>query len=277
MADNTVMATIYGKEFVQAYEQKQSLLRGTVTTEGEVKGDNFVFIIEGAADEATERGANGLIPYASDDQTSATCTLKEYHHLARKNNFNVYSSSVPQRKSMQNRGVISINNKTDSLILTQLATTTYSANGGSAIAGMAIGNLLEACAILDENKVPDDGERYGLLTPMAWAHAMKITQFSSGDYVPDRPFMRYTQWRTWNGVKWCRHPNLSGVTTSSASCFVYHKSAVGHGLNMGEMVTKVGQNDEQDYSWARTSAYQGSKALQVAGVVKLIHNDTTAL
>lgn len=277
MADNTVMATIYGKEFVQAYEQKQSLLRGTVTTEGEVKGDNFVFIIEGAADEATERGANGLIPYASDDQTSATCTLKEYHHLARKNNFNVYSSSVPQRKSMQNRGVISINNKTDSLILTQLATTTYSANGGSAIAGMAIGNLLEACAILDENKVPDDGERYGLLTPMAWAHAMKITQFSSGDYVPDRPFMKYTQWRNWNGVKWCRHPNLSGVTTASASCFVYHKSAVGHGLNMGEMVTKVGMNDEQDYSWARTSAYQGSKALQVAGVVKLVHNDTTAL
>lgn len=277
MADNTVMQTLYGKEFVAAYEQKQSMLRGTVTTEGEVKGDKFIFIIEGAADEAVARGANGNIPYASDDQTSATCELKEYHHLARKNNFSVYSSSVPQRMSMQRRGIVSLNVKTDKLILAQLANTTYAANGGSAIAGMTIAGLLEACAILDENFVPDDGERYGLLTPMAWAHAMKVEQFSSGDYVPDRPFMKYTQWRSWNGVKWCRHPGLTGVTTATASCFVYHKSAVGHGMNMGEMVTKVGQNDEQDYSWARTSAYQGAKSLQVGGIVKLVHNDTTAL
>lgn len=277
MADNTVLQTLYSKEFVAAYEQKQSHLRGTVTTEGEVKGQNFVFIIEGAADEAVERGANGNIPYASDDQTSATCVLKEYHHLARKNNFSIASSSAPQRLSMQRRGIVSMNNKTDDIILTQLATTTYSANGGSAIAGMTIAGLLEACAILDENKVPDDGERYGLLTPMAWAHAMKITQFSSADYVPDRPFMRYTQWRLWNGVKWCRHPNLPGVGGTTASCFVYHKASVGHGLNMGEMQTKVGQNDEQDYSWARTSAYQGAKALQVAGICKMVHNDNTAL
>jgi len=277
VADNSVLATLYGKEFVSAYEQKQSHLRGTVTTEGDVKGNNFVFIIEGVADTAVSRGANGLIPYASDDQTSATCTLAEYHHLARKNNFNIYSSSVPQRTSMQRRGIVSLNTKTDDIILTQLATTTYSANGGSTIAGMTIAGLLEACAILDENKVPDDGERYGLLTPMAWAHAMKINQFSSADWVPDRPFMKYTQWRLWNGVKWCRHPNLPGVGGATASCFVYHKAAVGHGLNMGEMVTKVGTNEEQDYSWARTSAYQGAKMLQTAGVVKMVHNDNSSL
>jgi hypothetical protein len=277
MADNTTMQTIYSKEFVSAYEQKQSYLRGTISTEGDIKGNVFVFIIEGAADTAVTRGANGNIPYASDDQTNTSCTLNEYHHLARKNNFNVFSSSVPQRLSMQRRGTVSINNRTDQLIITELATTTYAANGGSAIAGMTLGPLLEACAILDQNKVPDDGERYGLLSPKAWGQAMKITQFASRDFVPDQPFMKYTQWREWNGVKWCRHPTLPGVGTATASCFVYHKAAAGHGLNMGEMVTKVGNNDEQDYSWARTSAYQGAKALQVGGIVKLVHNDTTAL
>lgn len=275
--DNTVMQTIYGKEFVSAYEQKMSYLRGTVTTEGDIKGNTFVFIVEGVADTAVTRGANGNIPYASDDQSSATCTLNEYHHLARKNNFQIASSSVPQRLSMQRRGVNSINSKTDALILTELATTTYAANGGVAIAGLTIAGLLEACAILDQNGVPDDGERYGLLSPKAWAQAMKINQFSSGDWVSDKPFMKYTQWRNWNGVKWARHPFMTGVGTASSSNFVYHKMAVGHGLNMGEMVTKVGQNDEQDYSWARTSAYQGAKALQVGGIVKILHNDTTAL
>ena len=277
MADTTIMQTLYSKEFVSAFEQKQSFLRGMVTTEGDVKGNNFIFIIEGVADAAVTRGANGNIPYASDDQSSATCALAEYHHLARKNNFNIYSSSVPQRLSMQRRGIVSINYKTDQLILAQFANATLSTNGGAAVAGMTLGVMLESTAILDEQKVPDDGERYGLLTPRAWAWAMKLNQFSSGDWVSDKPYMKHTQWRDWNGVKWARHPNLAGVGTASASCFVWHKSAVGHGMNMGEMVTKVGTNDEQDYSWARTSAYQGAKSLQLGGIVKMLHNDTTAL
>ena len=66
------MQTLYSKEFVIAYEQKQSFLRGTVSTEGEIKGNNFVFIVEGTADEAVTRGANGNIPYAADNQSSAT-------------------------------------------------------------------------------------------------------------------------------------------------------------------------------------------------------------
>lgn len=43
------------------------------------------------------------------------------------------------------------------------------------------------------------------------------------------------------------------------------------------MMSKIGENDEQDYSWARTSTYQGSKAVQLAGIIKIVHNDTTAL
>jgi hypothetical protein len=274
MADNTVMQTLYSKEWIKAHEQKESYLRGCVSVEGEVKGDNFVFIIEGVADEAKERAANGNIPYATDDQTSLTCTLKEYHHLARKNNFRIFSSSVPQRMSMQSRGVVSINYKTDQLVLDQLETATLTSG---AAAANSLAKMLEATATLDENHVPDDGERYGLLTPMAWAQAMRVNQFASGDWVPDKPFMKYVQWRQWMGVKWTKHPNLPGVTTNSASCFVFHKASVGHAMNMDEMQTKIGQNEEHDYSWARVTSYQGSKALQLSGIFELVHDDTAAL
>ena len=276
MADNTVLQTLYSAEFVSAYEQKQSYLRGTVQTEGEVKGNTFIFILEGTADEAVERGANGNIPYAGDNQTSASCELKEYHHLARKNNFNIVSSSVPQRLSMQRRGVISINKKNDALILTQLDTTTYATNSDAAAAA-SLALLSEAVAILDQNGVPRDGERYGLLTPKAWQQMLKVNQFSSGDFVPDQPFMRGTEWRLWNSVKWTVHPYLSGVGTATAKCFAFHKFSVGSAINMGEMQTRVGANEEHDYSWARTSAYQGAKALQVGGIVRIKHNDTSAL
>ena len=276
MADNTVTQTLFSSEFTSAYEQKQSYLRGTVQTEGDIRGDTFVFVIEGVADEAVERGANGNIPYASDGQASTNCTLKEYHHLARKNNFQVFSSSVPQRLSMQRRGVISINKRTDSLILAQLDTTTYDTNSGTATAA-TLALLSEGVAVMDQNGVPDDGERYGLLTAKAYQQMMKVKEFSSGDWVSDKPFMKVTQWRMWNGVKWAKHPFLSGATTDTAKCFIYHKFAIGHGLNQGEMQTRIGENEEHDYSWARTSAYQGSKALQAAGIIRVKHNDTTAL
>lgn len=276
MADTTITQAKYAMEFSAALEQKESWLRGTVTTKGEVNGETFVFIIEGSADTAVERGANGNIPYASDDQSSATATLKEYHHLARKNRFKIFSSSVPQRTSMANRGVVSINNKTDQLIIDQLETATYQTNSGSAAAN-SLALMLEAIAILDQNYVPDDGERYALLTPKAWAQAMRVAQFTSADYVPDVPYMRQTKWRNWNGVKFARHPNLPGKATSSASCFFWHRSCVGHAHNKGELQTKIGENDEHDYSWARATSYQGSKAIQLGGIVEMLHNDTSAL
>jgi hypothetical protein len=277
MADLTVLQTIYAAEFQTVFEQKQSFLRGTVTTDGTVNGNNYIFIIESLADTAKTRGASGNIPYAADNQSSATCSLTEYHHLARKNNFDIASSSVPQRTNMQKRGVTSLNQRTDQLILAEAAQTTY--NCGGAAAGVTLGLLLYACSILDTNYVPDDGERYGLLTPMAWAWTMKISQFTSWDWVGenDKPFMRQTQWREWNGVKWARHPNLPGTGTSSASCFVYHKGALGHALNQGEMQSMVGVNTEHDYSWARVSAYMGAKLIQGGGVVKVLHNDTTSV
>lgn len=277
MTDNTVLATKYSTEWVAAYEQKQSYLRGTVTTEGEVKGANqFVFILAGAADVAVERGANGLIPVADDNQSSTTCTLKEYHHLARKTNFNIYSSSVNQRMMMQAKGIVAINNRTDQMIIDELETTTFN-SGGAATAGL--GMLLTACAVLDANFVANDGNRYGLLTPKAWAQCMKITQWASRDYVPDQPFMKGAgrEWRTWNGVKWTVHPNLPNSGLSTAKCFVYHQDALGHAINTGDMQTVVDQNREQDYSWARVTAYMGAKALQVAGIYQINHDDNAAI
>ena len=276
MSDLTVLATIYAREFTKVFEQKQAFVRGTVTTEGDVRGNQYIFIIEGAAAAAVTRGASGNIPYAADNQSSQTCTLAEYHHLARKNNFNIAASSVPQRNSMQTRGVVSINQRTDQLVFSQMATTSY--NTGAATAA-SLGMALHTCAMLDTNYVPDDGERYGLLTPNAWAQMMKINQWTSWDWVGenDKPFMKQTQWREWNGVKWARHPNLPGTGTASASCFVYHKNAVGHGLNEGEMMTRIGIQDEQDYSWARTTAYMGAQMLQTGGVVIMVHDDTATI
>lgn len=277
MADNTNMQTLYSREFVQAYQQDQSWLRGTVMTEGSVNGNNFVFNISGVVEPAKKRGSNGLIPYGSDGQTTATCTLEEYYgQPVRKTNFNIMASAPNQREQMQKDGVKSINYTTDQMILTQLDTTTQSWNSGTAVV-VDVNTLIDWVSTFFGGNIPNDGNVYGLLTPRAWARAMQINQFASGDWVADKPFMKWTQWRQWMGVKWAMHTGLTGIGTSAAYNYIYHKQACGHGLNDGDFKTAIGYNEEHDYSWAYSRSYQGAKLLQNGGVYKMKHNDTTAL
>jgi hypothetical protein len=278
MANNTILQALYAREFVDAFEQKQSFLRALVTTEGEVRGNSFIWPLKQTAPEAQERAANGLIPVQPDNQTSVTGTLKEYHYLAHKTNFNILSSSVDQRKWMQEDSIRGSNKKTDSLIIAELATGT---NSSTTPAAMSAGAAVAAVSYLWDQWVPNDGQVYGLLTSRAWAQLMRVKEFTSGDWIgwdnAEFPFMTGVRAKEWLGVKWVMYPNLPGKGTASAKCLIWHKYAIGHAINQGEMSSKIGYDEEQDYSWARTSSYQGSKLLRNEGVYTFVHDDTAAI
>jgi hypothetical protein len=71
----------------------------------------------------------------------------------------------------------------------------------------------------------------------------------------------------WRNCLIIEHPNLPGRGTSSETSFMFHKSAIGHAIDTGGLQSEVGRDAEQDYSFARCTAYMGSKLLQNAGVV----------
>lgn len=80
MAD-TAFQTMYREEFIASFEQHQSLLRETVTTEAVVKGNQAVFLIAGSGSAlAVTRGTNGRIPARADSLTQTTATLGEWHN-----------------------------------------------------------------------------------------------------------------------------------------------------------------------------------------------------
>jgi hypothetical protein len=54
-----VFQTQYRDEFIAAFEQHQSLLRDTVTTEAVIKGNQAVFLVSGSGGaEAVTRGVS---------------------------------------------------------------------------------------------------------------------------------------------------------------------------------------------------------------------------
>jgi hemin uptake protein HemP len=269
MAD-TAYQTQYRQEFISGFEQRQSLVRSTVTTEAEVRGNSAVFLVaDSGSASAVTRGVNGLIPARADNLSQNTATLAEWHDLVRRTGFNLYASQGDGRRIMQETTMGVLNRKIDADIIAALEAGTQDTG---AAATMSLDLVMYSIAILGNNSVPLDGNISGLITPGAFAYLMQTKEFASADYVNNKPFENGMTMFRWANVNWIVHPNLTGKGTNAEKCIVYHKSAIGHACDMDSVKTAVGYDEEQDYSFARASAYMGSKLLQNSGVVIINHD-----
>lgn len=269
MADSAFQIQ-YRAEFIAAFEQNQSLVRNTVTTEAVIKGNQATFLVAGSGDAtAVTRGLNGLIPARADVNTQNTATLVEWHDLVRKTGFNIFASQGDQRRIMQETSMGVINRKLDLDIITELNTATQD-TGAATTASLSL--VMYGSTILGNNAVPLDGNISALITPAFHAYLMQTKEFASADYVNNKPFDGQLTMYRWAGINFIVHPNLPGKGTAAEKCFLYHKNAIGNAINTGGIDTKVGADEEQDYSFARTTVYTGSKVLQNSGIVVLNHD-----
>ena len=272
MAD-TAFQTVYRQEFIAGFEQGQSYLRPTTVTETVIKGNTATFLVADTNDaEPVTRGVNGLIPARADDLSQPTATLVEWHDKPRRSNFNIFASQGDGRRIMQEGTRKVMNRKIDQDIITELTTATLTA-GSPTTASLSL--VMRAATILDNNNVDvDDEDNMFFIASGAFrAYLMQIPEFSSADYVEVKPMVGPARrMRRWAGFNWIFHQGLAGKGTSDETCFAYHRNAIGHAVNSGEMQVAAGYNDEDDYYWARTSIFMGSALLQNAGVVKVRHD-----
>jgi len=183
---DSAFQTRYRDEFISGFEQRQSLVRMTTTTESEVKGNQAVFLVaDSNSATASTRGVNGLIPARADNLTQNTATLVEWHDLVRRNAFNLYASQGDGRRIMQETTMGVLNRKVDSDIITELETGTN--DTGTATTG-SLDMAMYALTILGNNEVPMDGQISALITPAMHAYFMQTKEFASADYVDTKPF-----------------------------------------------------------------------------------------
>lgn len=269
----TAFQTQYRQEFIHGFEQRQSLLRDTVTTEAVIKGNSAVFLVaDSGSSEAVTRGVNGLIPARADNLVQNTATLTEQHDLVRKTGFNVFASQGNQRQIMQETTMAVVNRKIDDQITTVLNTGTVAIGSSSTLPSVDL--FMNARVKLSNASVPWDSNITLLCQPSFLAYLEQAPEFSSADYVNMRPMAGDDpSWRDqpmaykWRNTLIVEHPNLPGKGTSSEINFLYHKNAIGHAADTSGMQSPVGYDEEQDYSYARCSMYMGAVLLQNAGVV----------
>ena len=272
---DTAFQTQYRQEFIQAFEQHQSLLRETVTTEAVIKGNQAVFLVAGSGDaDAVTRGVDGRIPARADDNQQNTATLREWHDLVRKTGFNVFASQGNQRAIMQMTTMAVLNRKIDELIITELATGTVTI--GSAATLPSVSLFQNGRVKLSNASVPWDSNITLLCQPAFLAYLEQAPEFANANYVDVKPYAGdEPSWKDkpmayrWRNCLIIEHPNLPGKGTSSEISLMYHKSAIGHAADTAGMESPVGYDPEQAYSWARASCNMGSKVLQNTGIVKI--------
>jgi hypothetical protein len=278
MADSAFQ-TQYRDEFIAGFEQRQSLLRETVTTEyAKTRGNTVVFLVadSGSADAVT-RGVNGLIPARADNLTQNSCTLQEWHDLVRKTGFNIFASQGDQRRIMQETTMAVLNRKIDDDIITQLNTTTNTVGAASTIP--TLDDVQHAQVLLQNSSVPWDSNITLLCQPSLLSYLEQAPEFSKANYVTVRPFAGgddNAYWRDqpmayrWKNMLVITHPNLPGKAGTSEHSFMYHKNAIGHAADTPNLDSEVGYNGEHQYSYARASMFMGAVVLQSSGIIELI-------
>jgi hypothetical protein len=264
--------TLYRRQFVAAFEQEVSSLKMTTTKESMSNGLTTTFLVAGSGgDTAVTRGVNGQIPYGNPTNTQVTATLVEKHAPYELTSFNIFASQGDQKEIMRKASMMVINRDIDLTILAELANATQDYGSGP----ITLSTVLGAQAILGNNSVAveEEDNMFAVISYAMRAYLMQTTEFSSGDYVEQKPYGGPARkfWR-WAGVNWIVTPLLTGNGTSAEICYMYHRNALGYAVRVQEESISIGYDDKQDSSWSRATTYHAAKILQNTGIVKITHD-----
>jgi hypothetical protein len=270
---------LYRDQYIAAFERRESVLRGAVTTDTESRGSAVYFLVAGSGGrQAVTRGSNGLIPPSDDSQVQIPITFAEAHDLNEKTNFDIFKAQGNQLQLMRENGIAVINRKIDATIIAAAETGTVSLGNVGAMSKTVANRIATILRNANAGEA-DSGNLYTLVTPACWAYLTDITSFANSQYSRtggkvDEGLPQLGRWVYWMGINWGEHTGLTGNGTASGVCLAWHKAALGHAIASGTIDAAIGRDEKQDTSWARHSVYQGASKLQNAGIVKFTHDDT---
>jgi Phage capsid protein len=267
----------YRQAFVDQFETRVTGFRAASTKEAMSSGLTVTFLVAGSGtDTAVTRGVNGQIPYGNPTNSQITATLVEKHAPYELTGFNIFASQGDQKAIMRKNSMAVINRDIELTCLAELANATID-TGTTAVASLAM--VENAKAYLGNQSVPveEEDNMFACVTPSFMSNLRRMTEFASHDYVDVKVFNGPTRkMLRWNGVQWFTSSLISGISTATELCYMWHRDAIGYAVNVGEDKIALGYDEQQDKSWTRATIYHAAKILQNTGIVQLKHDGSAS-
>lgn len=291
---DTAFIRKYEAEFHAVFQRTGGYLRVAVRTKDNIEGKSTTFQKIGNG-TATTKARHGVITPMNQDHTAIECTLADFFAGDYVDKLDEAKTNVDERLAIAQGGAWALGRKCDDQILTALDATTQTAATITLSSIPAIRNSFIAwVGKLDSADVPNDGMRFGVLSPIAHQFLMLVDQYQNADYrefimgdMPNDSGANMYRFRYYLGVNWIVHSGVVAAGTASAKCFVWHKNAVGYatGAHSENKAQDAGNTVSADVQWigpryahwVNHAMSGGACLIDDTGVIEAVFDDTTSL
>lgn len=228
---STSISTAFIKQFEaevhMAYQRMGSKLRNTIRQVNNVKGSQARFQKVGTG-SAVSKSRHAQIPTMDITHSTVDVTLADFYAADYVDRLDELKTNIDERQVLSQSAAAALGRKTDQLIIDVLDAGSNASNVVHGSTGLTLAKALTVYESFGAADVPDDGQRYFVVSPAGWADLLQIDQFSRAEYVgeADLPYAGGLTAKRWLGFMWFTHSGLSKASTTR-DCHAYHKSAVG--------------------------------------------------
>lgn len=197
---------------------------------------------------------------------STPCVLEKISASDWEDNLDDLAYDEQARRYVAKAGAYALGRKTDEMIVSQLAAAAAaSAPPTTAVPkeGLTRDKIYQAFDMIND---PDDGQRFALVGWKQWFQLLHIHEFADMDYVESAEIPG-TKVKRWLRTLWIPHSGLP-KHDSVRTCFLYHKSAIGHAVGSNVRTTINWHGDEAAHYFTHTMT-QGACLIDAQAIVPM--------
>ena len=265
-------------EAVKHLYQKGSVLADTVRKKSGVIGSTCKFTVYGKGQATVRLPGTDVVPI-NYTVSQVTATLADWNAPVYADIFDgikINHSEVPEAQMLVTNA---LGRRLDQIVIDALvagasATTVPKTVGANN--GMNVTKIRELGYLMDDNGVPNDGERYLAISAKAKAQLLADAETSSSDYMEMKAYMS-GELPTFYGFKIniieTREEGGLPLSTNDRTCLGYHKTSTGLAMGM-DIRSEINYIPEKTSTLINSMLSAGAVGLDSTGIYKVIIDQT---
>ena len=183
---STSISTAFIKQFESevhmAYQRMGSKLRNTVRQVNNVKGSQARFQKVGTG-TAVSKSRHAQVPTMDISHSTVDVTLSDFYAADYVDRLDELKTNIDERQVLSQSAAAALGRKTDQTIIDVLDAGSNSNNVAHGSAGLTLAKAFTVYEAFGSGDIPDDGQRYFVVSSAGWADLLQLDQFSRAEYV----------------------------------------------------------------------------------------------